>query len=298
MHKSPPMSLDGVWMARIAWFALPLTVGPALAAALGEASAPVQIVGATLAWIAWGTGLVAVLVPRTVGLTALRIGAPAALAVALWAAATNGEVGPAEIVAVAWAAAAAAVVLFVPALADAFVDGSSYGPERRFVLRLPANLLLGPVELAWLAVAAGIVTGPLLLAARQWVAGAVAVAIGAPLVWLGLRALHQLSRRWVVYVPAGVVIHDPLALSDPVLFPKRSVRSLGAAAVDSEGTATDVSGRALGLVLELRLGEPVEIGLAARRAGERKVETDRLLFTPARPGAVLSEAASRGFPLA
>ncbi|MEY2464843.1 MAG: hypothetical protein QOH64_2981 [Acidimicrobiaceae bacterium] len=292
------MSLDGVWMARIAWFALPLTVGPALAAALGEASAPVQIVGATLAWIAWGTGLVAVLVPRTVGLTALRIGAPAALAVALWAAATNGEVGPAEIVAVAWAAAAAAVVLFVPALADAFVDGSSYGPERRFVLRLPANLLLGPVELAWLAVAAGIVTGPLLLAARQWVAGAVAVAIGAPLVWLGLRALHQLSRRWVVYVPAGVVIHDPLALSDPVLFPKRSVRSLGAAAVDSEGTATDVSGRALGLVLELRLGEPVEIGLAARVQAERKVETDRLLFTPARPGAVLTEAASRGFPLA
>ncbi|MEY2590225.1 MAG: hypothetical protein QOJ67_2209 [Acidimicrobiaceae bacterium] len=298
MHKSPPMSLDGVWMARIAWFALPLTVGPALAAALGEASAPVQIVGATLAWIAWGTGLVAVLVPRTVGLTALRIGAPAALAAALWAAATNGEVGPAEIVAVAWAAAAAAVVLFVPALADAFVDGSSYGPERRFVLRLPANLLLGPVELAWLAVAAGIVTGPLLLAARQWVAGAVAVAIGAPLVWLGLRALHQLSRRWVVYVPAGVVIHDPLALSDPVLFPKRSVRSLGAAAVDSEGTATDVSGRALGLVLELRLGEPVEIGLAARAQAERKVETDRLLFTPARPGAVLTEAASRGFPVA
>jgi hypothetical protein len=292
------MSLDGVWMARIAWFALPLTVGPALAAALGEASAPVQIVGATLAWIAWGTGLVAVLVPRTVGLTALRIGAPAALAVALWAAATNGEVGPAEIVAVAWAAAAAAVVLFVPAVADAFVDGSSYGPERRFVLRLPANLLLGPVELAWLAVAAGVVTGPLLLAARQWVAGAVAVAIGAPLVWLGLRALHQLSRRWVVYVPAGVVIHDPLALSDPVLFPKRSVRSLGAAAVDSEGTTTDVSGRALGLVLELRLGEPVEIGLAARAQAERKVETDRLLFTPARPGAVLTEAASRGFPVA
>jgi hypothetical protein len=117
-------------------------------------------------------------------------------------------------------------------------------------------------------------------------------------VWLGLRALHQLSRRWVVYVPAGVVIHDPLALSDPVLFPKRSVRSLGAAAVDSEGTATDVSGRALGLVLELRLGEPVEIGLAARVQAERKVETDRLLFTPARPGAVLTEAASRGFPLA
>jgi hypothetical protein len=291
------MSLDGAWVARIAWFALPLTMGPALAGALGDTSTPVQVVSAVLAWTAWGTGVVAVLLPRTVGLTALRVGAPAALAAALWAAAASGDVGPAEIVAVAWAAAAAAVVLFLPVVADAFVDGSSYGPERRFALRLPANLLLGPVELAWVAVSGGLVAGPLLLAARQWLAGAIAVAVGAPLVWLGVRALHQLSRRWLVFVPAGMVVHDPLTLSEPMLFAKRSVRSIGAASPDSEGAATDVSGRALGLVLELRLDAPVEIGLAARAEPDRTVETDRLLVTPARPGAVLVEAATRGFPV-
>jgi hypothetical protein len=292
------MSLDGAWLARIAWFALPVAVGPALASALGDVSGPVQVVAATLAWTAWGTGLVAVLVPRTVGLTALRVGGPGALAVALWAAAAGDDVGLVAVVAVAWAAATAALVLFVPSVADAFVDGSSYGPERRFVLRLPANLLLGPVELAWVAVAGGVVAGPLLLAARQWLAGVLALAVGAPLVWLGLRALHQLSRRWLVFVPAGLVVHDPLALREPVLFPKRSIRGIGAASADSEGAATDVSGRALGLVLELRLDTPFEIGLAARAERDRTVSTDRLLVTPARPGAVLKEAASRGFALA
>jgi hypothetical protein len=188
-------------------------------------------------------------------------------------------------------------VLFLPVVADAFVDGSSYGPERRFGLRLPANVLLGPVEVAWAVVAGGLVTGPLLLAARQWAAGALALVVGAPLVWLAVRALHQLSRRWLVFVPAGLVVHDPLALREPVLFPKRTVRGIGAATADSEGTATDVSGRALGLVLELRLDAPVAIGLAARAERDRTVETDHLLVNPARPGAVLKEAAARGFPL-
>ena len=292
------MSLDGAWLARIAWFALPLTLGPALTSALGDTSTPVQLVAGVVAWTAWGAGVVAVLLPRTVGLTALRVGAPAALAVALWAAGASGDVGPAEIVAVAWAAAAAAVVLLLPVVADAFVDGSSYGPETRFALRLPANLLLGPVELAWAVVVGGIVTGPLLLAARQWVAGGVALAVGVPLVWVTARALHQLSRRWLVFVPAGLVVHDALALREPVLFPKRTIRGIGAASAESEGAATDVSGRALGLVLELRLDAPVEIGLAARAERDRTVETDRLLVTPARPGALLKEAATRGFPVA
>ena len=279
---------------RIAWFALPLTAGPALAHGLRDASTPVQVVASALAWLAWGGVGVAVLVPRTVSLTALRIGAPAALATSIWAAVRSGDGGVAEIVAIGWTALLAAVVLFVPVVTDLFVDGSSYGPERRMALRTPAPLFLGPVELAWVVVVAGLAAGPLLLAAHSWVLGVIALAAGAVVVRPAARSLHQLSRRWVVFVRVGFVLHDPVTLADPVLFRKQDVRSLGPAPADAEGDSTDVTGRALGLALELRLRTKATMALVQRRNQSRTIDTDRVLFTPARPGAFLNEARERG----
>ena len=264
---------------------MPLAVGPAIAHGLESASTPVQVVAAALAWTAWGIVLVALLVPRTVSLTALRIGAPAAFAAALWASARSG-LDVAEVVALTWTAAIAAAVLFIAAIGDAFVDGSSYGPERRMTLRVPGTLLLGPVELTWAVTVAGLVAGPLLLAAKAWMAGVVALAAGVAAAWFGVRALHRLSRRWLVFVPAGIVLHDPVVLGEALLFPKNMVVSLAPASRDS--TATDVTGRALGLVLEVQLNETSKV---------KEVETDRLLFSPARPGAALREARERGLPV-
>jgi hypothetical protein len=229
--------------------------------------------------------VVALLVPRTVSLTAVRIGAPAAFAASVWASVRSG-LDLAEIVAMTWTSVIAAAVLFVPAIADAFVDGSSYGPERRMTLRVPGTLLLGPVELTWAGTVAGFVAGPLLLAAKAWVAGVLALGVGVVAAWFGVRALHRLSRRWLVFVPAGIVLHDHVVAGEALLFPKRMVRSLGPAPRDS--TATDVTGRALGLVLELQLTEASKV---------RSVDTDRLLFSPARPGALLREARERGLPV-
>ena len=274
-----------LWALRVGWLALPLTVGPAIAGALDGTSTSVQVAAAALAWLAWGAVLVAVLVPRTTSLTVLRIGAPTGLAAAVWAGARNG-VGAAEIVALPWTAMIAAAVLFVPEITDTFVDGSSYGPERRMALRVPGALLLGPIELAWAVTVASIATGPLLLAARAWIAGVLALAAGMVAARFGVSALHRLSRRWLVFVPAGIVLHDPLVLGEALLVPKRTVRSLGPATPDT--FATDVTGRALGLVLELQLTEPSTV---------RDTETDRLLFSPARPGALLREARERGFPV-
>jgi hypothetical protein len=274
-----------LWTLRAGWFALPLAAGPAIAHGLDSASTPVQVVAAALAWLAWGAVLVALLVPRTVSLTAVRIGAPAAVAAAIWASARAG-LDVAEVVAVAWTAALGAAVLFLPAIADAFVDGSSYGPEKRMTLRVPGALLLGPVELTWAATVAAFAAGPLLLAAKAWIAGGVAIVAGAFAARYGVVALHRLSRRWVVFVPVGLVLHDHLLLGEALLFPTRMIRSLGPA--DNASTATDVTGRALGLVLELQLTEPSTV---------KRNETDRLLFSPARPGALLREARERGLPV-
>lgn len=267
---------------RVGWIAVPAWLGPALASAVDASSTPVQVVVAVLAWLGWGVVLVAVLVPRTVSLTVVRIGVPAALALAVVASVRNGFEAI-DAVALGWTAALTALVLFVPGVTDAFVDGSSYGPERRLALRVPGPLLLGPVELAWAVAVAGVASGPLLLAAKAWVPGAVALLLGGPAAWFGARALHRLSRRWIVFTPAGMVLHDQVIAGDVILFTKPMIVNLGPARADTD--ATDVTGRALGLVLEVQLSTASKV---------RGTETDRLLFAPARPGALLQEARARG----
>jgi hypothetical protein len=291
--------LLGVWPIRSAWVLSPLTIGPSLGAALDDASRPVQLTAAALAWSVWAAVLVATLVPRTTSLTVVRTAAPAAAAAAIWSAsAGSGEdLGASALVAACWGAVVV-VAAFAPTTGDAFVDGSSYGDERRMPLRVPSALLLGPLPLAWLLTVGPLVAAPMLLAARQWVLGAVVAVAGVPVVASGARALHGLARRWVVFVPAGVVLHDPMSLAEPVLFRRSTVAAIGPAPADSDGV--DLSRGALGLALEVVLTEPQAVGLA--RAGRRSVvevtPAERLLVTPTRPGAVLAEAERRDFPLA
>jgi hypothetical protein len=143
------------------------------------------------------------------------------------------------------------------------VDGSSYGPELRLPLRVPPSLALGPMPLAVVVVLAGLSAGPLLLAARQWTVGLLLTGVGPPLAYLAARSVHGLSRRYLVFVPGGVVVHDPLALVDPVLLPKRGLASVGPAPAGSEGE--DLTLGAGGLIMELRLEEPSD--LVRRRPG-------------------------------
>ena len=63
---------------------------------------------------------------------------------------------------------------------------------------------------------------------------ALALAVGAPLAWLLAKSLHNLSRRWAVFVPVGMVLHDPITLLDPVLFQRSTVARVGPAAAGTE----------------------------------------------------------------
>ncbi len=293
------MSEPGTWSVRATWVAAPFTVGPVLAAALDPRSPGVQGTATVLAWAAWALALGAALVPTTVSLTLVRTIVPGAVAASLWAATVGA---PAELAAWKPALALAGAVLATaaalsPLTGDAFVNGSAYGDERRLALRVPAPLLV-LVPLLWAVMATATVAGPLLLGAGQWVAGTAASFAGVAVVVLGGRSLHGLARRWVVFVPAGVVLHDRLALADPALFPRRMVARLGPAPVgaDADPGALDLTARALGLVLLLELHEVLPVGVPAGRREVATVDTRRLLFTPTRPGAVLSEARARRLP--
>ena len=280
-------------LLRLLWVLVPVVAGPAVDDALSSRDRPVQLVASVLAWTLWGTGLAASLIPRSTSLTVVRTIVPAGVPVAAWAAlATDRPVWGAAAVAVA---AAAALSLAWPGVSDAFVDGSSYGPERRVALRVPPTLLAGPVPLAWFAVVGGAVTGPLLLAAGHVVTGAVALLGGGALVVLGLPRLHLLSRRWLVFVPAGVVVHDPLTLSEPILFPRHLLRRVGPAAADT--TALDCTAGALGLALEVSAVEPFAVGRREGRRGVEHADVSAVLVTPTQPAETIAIASAHRLPV-
>ncbi|MFP5321180.1 MAG: hypothetical protein ACLGIC_04955 [Acidimicrobiia bacterium] len=293
-----PRSLPSapVWLLRALWLVLPVVAGPAIADAFADRSRAVQVVGSGLAWAGWAVVLVASLVPRTVTLTAVRALVPGSVLLAGWAAV--GADRPGWAIAGLAVAVAATIAAFAPAVADAFVDGSSYGDERRVALRAPLALVAGPVAGAWALAAAGLVAGPLLLAAERWVVGAVALLVGLPLAALVAVRLHALSRRWLVFVPAGVVVHDPITMAEPVLLQRHLLRRVGPASVDAvDQGAVDLTGGALGLALELRAAEPFPL---ARRRGRDTVEAggvEAVLVTPGRPATTLEIAADRRLPV-
>lgn len=296
------MSLAAPWPFRALWLLLPVLAGPAVADAFADRSRAVQVVSAAMAWTGWGAVLAGALVPRSVTLTLVRVVVPGAVVLSAWSAVDAERAGWA--IAGLVAAMLAAVAAFAPSTADAFVDGSSYGDERRVALRPPLAMALGPVPIAWALAAASTVTGPLLLATEQWVAGALATVVGIPLAVALVARLHLLSRRWLVFVPAGLVVHDPVAMAEPVLLQRHLLRRIGPAAADAAdrgvdaGGPLDLTGGALGLALELRTAEPFTVGL---RKGRQTVETTgvpSVLVTPGRPATTLEIAADRKLPVA
>jgi len=288
--------ISGPWPFRIAWALLPVLAGPALGGALADASGAVQTAATIGLWIGWALVLLAASVPRAVTLTVVRLATPAPLAASV-VAAIAGPAGADDAVALGAAVAVVATAL-LPATADAFVDGSSYGSERRFALRTPRFLLLAAAPVAWVLAVAVPAAAVLTVAAGAWAAGAALAFLGLAGIALGVPAVHRLSLRWLVFVPAGVVVHDRLALADPVLLGRRVVRAIGPAAPPGgDGDLTLGTG---GLALVISLTQSVDLALARGLGRNRQaveVHLERIVVAPHRPGAVLSEAEARRLPV-
>ena len=275
--------------------ALALAAGGCLDDALDPRSAPVRWLVLVALGVGWTAGLVALLVPRASSLTAVRLLIPGGLTAMAAATAAGGKPDGADLVALVLAALAVAAVL-APWFTEAWVDGSSYGPERRLPLATPPLFSFVIVPLTFAVVAAGVSLGPLLLAARQWPAGVVATAAGAAVTWVGVRSLHQLARRWVVLVPSGMVLHDPITMPEAQLFPRVTVAGLGPAPADSD--AVDLTAGATGLAIQIDLREPVELLVRTKGRAAATLSSTALMFTPARPGRLLDAARSHRIAVA
>ncbi len=280
-----------MWALRVMWLILPVTAGPAAADALDAWSRAPRVLASVLLWLAWAAVLVAVLAPRPVGLTAARLVAPAFAGLAIacaWSASTVATVGAIVTTVVAM------LLVCAPSFGRSSAEGVAYGDEARFPLKIPPALLVGPLPLVVATVVAAGVTGPLLLADERLVPGAVATVVGVPVAALLTRALHRLSSRWCVLVPAGITLVDGMTLGEAVLFPRERVARLESAPLQPPAGALDLRLGASVRSVGLRLTEDAQLLTASRgwRTGT-KVTTSLLLFAPVQPEVLRAEVARR-----
>ena len=128
------------------------------------------------------------------------------------------------------------------------------------------------------------------------VAGAIVTVVGFAMSWLPLNAIHRLTNRFLVFVPNGLVVHDPTQLREPVLFVKREIAGLAPAPADT--TAKDITAAALGLALELRLATATELSFVSGRTTTDNETVRSVLVAPTRPTAVMATALERGITIA
>jgi hypothetical protein len=285
-------------LLRVVWVTLPLTTAPAIDACLAPHSGPVRNVTVGLLAVSWGVALAALAVARPLGLTALRSAAPIALGLATAAAASGRPSPPGALLAVV-ATAIAAILAGSAEVGRWCAQGAAYGDEERYPLRVPPALLLTLIPLALALLTLGIATGPLLLAARAWVPGLVALGVGVLLVVGTVRSLHPLSRRWAVIVPAGFVVHDPMTMSDPILFMREHI--LGISAHPSgrplpDGTL-DLRLGASRTTAILRLDDEAPLGLR-RRSTTVGTRAREVAFAPVLRDQLLAACAGRRLPVA
>jgi len=283
-----------VWALRLVWLALALVGAVAVGEALDARSDAVQLAGTVGAWVGWAGGALAMAVPAVVTLTIVRAVVPGAIVVAV-ATAVSGATA-AAVIALLVPAVLATIVVGAGETGRAFVQASAYGDEQRFPLRSPIGYLIATVA-TWIVMASATLVAPLAWAGRAWVAAVVASVVVAFGGWTLPRRWHQLSRRWLVVVPAGVVVHDPVVLAETLLLRRPEIAGIRLAPASTQ--AADLTGPTPGPVLEITTTDAIPAALSPtpRTPKGRTISLHALLTAPSRPGAALDECARRRLPV-
>jgi hypothetical protein len=244
-----------LWIARASWLIVALCA-PWWSLS-DERSITVSIALLAWGWFVWLLVAAALLVPTPISLTAIRMAIPV-VAVQSIAVLWHGD--PTQN---AFLQAFAVAGTFLawrlahhPVIADEMVQGGAYGQEFRFVLRTPWPYRV-PAFFAWLLFVGSLVIGTLLLAAQQWIIGVPLSLIGIALIRTVPRRIHRLSRRWLVLVPAGIVVHDHMVLAETLMLRKHNITAISTAVI--AGEEADLTGGVLGsrLIFAIRDADKV-----------------------------------------
>ena len=274
-----------IWVLRVLVALLPF-VGASIDALVASNSVAVQNTTVGLAWSLWAICIFSVFFLHPITLTLLRLVSPV-IATVLILVATKNVAQTAEV----FCAAIGVAILLLSFNADIgneFVQASAYGDEKRFLLRPPVALV-APVVIASTILIIITICAPLLLAAKNIWIGLACTATSALSIWFLARRIHQLSRRWFVFVPAGFVVHDETLLGTNLMIRKQDLINLQFAERNSQ--AADLTAVTWGVPLELSFKQPQDVSLTSLSAKHLKslsaIHASSVLIAPSRPGAVL-----------
>ena len=277
-----------VWASRLSVIATGLAV-PLLNNALRQMSSLTGISSTVGIWLLWSIALLCTLVPSSSALTAIRLALPTIFVIV---AAVAVAIGISSGVAAALAISLlASLLIFSGDIGDSFVQLAAYGDERRYLLRCPPAMLLVQV-LSWLVWLTLTIVAINLLASDALILGAI-VAIAALLLAIVLpRRFHRFSRRWLVSVPAGLVIHDHVVLAETAMFMNNAVIEVGIDLAPSE--AADLSGKCsgVGLLIALKDFDTVVLAATPKTPGGSAIHVKSMRVCPTRPGRAITELTS------
>lgn len=283
-----------LWALRASMLVLVVLAVTAIASADdGRASGAGAV--ATIAWAVTAAALaVALIVPGPLGLAVARVLVPATVP-ATTAALILGADAPIGTAALALAAATTLLAMAAES-GEAMVQASAYGDERRFPLRVPVTYLL-PMSITWLLWCVVSLAAVLLLCAQVWVLGALVTVVALAATVLLIGRMRRFAMRWLVIVPAGVVLHDPVVLAETLMVPRANVTYCRLAPAGTE--AADLTGPAAGHAIDVGVKEMALVALAARPGAEKgsALHVQSFLVAPSRPGRALRALGAARLPV-
>jgi len=124
--------------------------------------------------------------------------------------------------------------------------------------------------------------------------------------FIGVRSCFQLTQRWLVVVPAGIVLVDPIVIIDALLVQKKNLADITYSPApenprenNADANVLDLTATAVGpyLTVSLRDQDVIVPAPKTRKRGEVLEPVDVQVFrcTPVRSGWFLDEVKARGF---
>jgi hypothetical protein len=219
-----------------------------------------------VAWILWALVAIATWIHHPISLTTARCLAPIVVFCSIAYALTQ-SLSSANI-AVSTCGIISLMLMFTAEYGSAHVQAGAYGNERRFLLRIPAPVVL-PTLITWALFATVVVALVNAAQSENYLLGVPLLLAIVALSWKFAPQMHRLSKRWLVRVPAGWVVHDDLMLAENLLIRSHNLTAMDLALADSE--ALDLSGMTRGVPIQFTLREMTDVRLS--KLGARLLKT-------------------------
>ena len=244
------------WIVRILWIAAALLPN-ALTASSSSSSDVAKVTITVVGWTSWALVAIATWIEHPISLTITRTISPFVVG-RLLVALPAFDWEPARIIG-ATCAVIALMVMATREYGSRQVQAGAYGDEKRYLLRVPAPIML-PAFLGWAVCIGGLVVALLGVSRDNLVVAGIGLVVTILSTLQVGPKLHRLSRRWLVKVPAGWVVHDDVILAENLLLRTHQIVSMAPALSTTE--AFDLTGYTTGVPLEISLRDTTDVRLS------------------------------------